>query len=153
MLISLCWLYVSISIFFFKEEIITVSGGELLQEPCGQRDSPPDYHLLFEWHFPLSHWTPLGILFIWTQKLLSSNPYGLLEDSPPSRGLSRLECLKRYGRYGLLCCWPLPHCPGQKWLLVDADLSWWVWIGCQKMKPICCGCSKLSLQSPWVMFL
>ncbi|KAB0351468.1 hypothetical protein FD754_016325, partial [Muntiacus muntjak] len=33
---------------FHKEEIITVSGGELLQEPCGQRDSPPDYHLLFE---------------------------------------------------------------------------------------------------------
>ncbi|XP_019490014.1 PREDICTED: SH2 domain-containing protein 4B-like [Hipposideros armiger] len=33
---------------FHKEEIITVSGGELLQRPCGQRDSPPDYHLLFE---------------------------------------------------------------------------------------------------------
>ncbi|XP_023445662.2 SH2 domain-containing protein 4B isoform X2 [Dasypus novemcinctus] len=33
---------------FHKEEIITISGGELLQEPCGQRDSPPDYHLLFE---------------------------------------------------------------------------------------------------------
>ncbi|XP_027954723.1 SH2 domain-containing protein 4B [Eumetopias jubatus] len=33
---------------FHKEEIITVSGGELLQEPCGQRNSPPDYHLLFE---------------------------------------------------------------------------------------------------------
>ncbi|XP_049749771.1 SH2 domain-containing protein 4B isoform X1 [Elephas maximus indicus] len=33
---------------FHKEEIITVSGGELLQEPCGQRDSPPDYHPLFE---------------------------------------------------------------------------------------------------------
>ncbi|XP_006903252.1 PREDICTED: SH2 domain-containing protein 4B-like [Elephantulus edwardii] len=33
---------------FHKEEVITVSGGELLQEPCGQRDSPPDYHLLFE---------------------------------------------------------------------------------------------------------
>ncbi|KAM6164970.1 SH2 domain-containing protein 4B isoform 2-T2 [Rhynchocyon petersi] len=33
---------------FHKEEIITVSGGELLQKPCGQRDSPPDYHLLFE---------------------------------------------------------------------------------------------------------
>ncbi|XP_042637675.1 SH2 domain-containing protein 4B [Orycteropus afer afer] len=33
---------------FHKEEIITVSGGELLQEPCGQRNNPPDYHLLFE---------------------------------------------------------------------------------------------------------
>ncbi|ELV12929.1 SH2 domain-containing protein 4B [Tupaia chinensis] len=33
---------------FHKEEAITVSGGELLQEPCGQRASPPDYHLLFQ---------------------------------------------------------------------------------------------------------
>nr|XP_023419268.1 SH2 domain-containing protein 4B [Cavia porcellus] len=33
---------------FHKEEIITISGGELLQQPCGQRESPPDYHLLFE---------------------------------------------------------------------------------------------------------
>ncbi|XP_051837926.1 SH2 domain-containing protein 4B [Antechinus flavipes] len=33
---------------FHKEEIITVSGGELLQKPCGQRDNPPDYHMLFD---------------------------------------------------------------------------------------------------------
>ncbi|XP_031812220.1 SH2 domain-containing protein 4B-like isoform X1 [Sarcophilus harrisii] len=31
-----------------EEEIITVSGGELLQKPCGQRDNPPDYHMLFD---------------------------------------------------------------------------------------------------------
>ncbi|XP_038600161.1 SH2 domain-containing protein 4B isoform X1 [Tachyglossus aculeatus] len=33
---------------FHKEEIITASGGELLLYPCGQREDPPDYHLLFE---------------------------------------------------------------------------------------------------------
>ncbi|XP_062987731.1 SH2 domain-containing protein 4B [Elgaria multicarinata webbii] len=33
---------------FHKEEIITSSGGELLQEPCRQTKNPPDYSPLFE---------------------------------------------------------------------------------------------------------
>ncbi|XP_073430916.1 SH2 domain-containing protein 4B [Dendrobates tinctorius] len=32
---------------FHKEEVITSSGGELLVEPCGQAQSPPDFSILF----------------------------------------------------------------------------------------------------------
>ncbi|XP_071987056.1 SH2 domain-containing protein 4B [Engystomops pustulosus] len=33
---------------FHKEEVITTSGGELLGEPCGQAQSPPDFSMLFQ---------------------------------------------------------------------------------------------------------
>ncbi|XP_075698914.1 SH2 domain-containing protein 4B isoform X1 [Rhinoderma darwinii] len=33
---------------FHKEEVITSSGGELLVEPCGQAQSPPDFSILFK---------------------------------------------------------------------------------------------------------
>ncbi|KAG9485277.1 hypothetical protein GDO78_008389 [Eleutherodactylus coqui] len=33
---------------FHKEEVITSSGGELLVEPCGQAQTPPDFSILFE---------------------------------------------------------------------------------------------------------
>ena len=49
-----------------------------------------------------------GASYFWTQELPSSNPYGLLEDPPPSRGTSRLVYFKEYEIYGVCAAgsWP-----------------------------------------------
>lgn len=85
------WIFFCLVVF--QEEIITVSGGELLQEACGQRDSPPDYHLLFEWLFLSFSLYPLDSF---GNPLMNSDseftrliPRGLWEDPAPFRGASR----------------------------------------------------------------